>query len=42
MNKIIVMILLCLPFIGNAQKGNGGRDSAIVVAKREFGNMRYA
>jgi len=46
MNKIIVMILLCLPFIGNAQKQKrnrgGGRDSAIVVAKREFGNMRYA
>ncbi len=44
MKKILVMILLCLPFIGISQKRNkaGGRDSAIVVAKREYGNMRYA
>ncbi len=40
MKKIIVIILLCLPMLSMANKG--GRDSAIVVAKREFGNMRYA
>jgi len=41
MKPFVIIIFLCLPILSLAQK-RGGRDSAVVVAKREFANLRYA
>jgi outer membrane protein OmpA-like peptidoglycan-associated protein/tetratricopeptide (TPR) repeat protein len=40
MKQLIIMLVMLIPLLGLAQKR--GSDSAIVVAKREFGIMRYA
>lgn len=40
MKQFIILLVMLIPLTGLAQKR--GSDSAIVVAKREFGIMRYA
>jgi outer membrane protein OmpA-like peptidoglycan-associated protein/tetratricopeptide (TPR) repeat protein len=41
MKRFVIIIFLCLPILSLAQKQRG-RDSAIIVAKREFSNLRFA